>query len=272
MPDISFGLNQKTARGLDWAGFLELAARLGCAGVEARNDLGRPIFDGITPPIAGAMARDRGLRLLGLSEVYPFDDGTAATMDAISRLLDVAAASGAETVSLIPRVDGEGPTGIVRAEHHARLLARIAPLARAAGVVALVEPIGFPGCSIRTQAEAVAAITTAQAGDCIGIVHDTFQAALAGDTGLALDHTRLVHISGVTEGAGPLTETLDAARGLIDANDRTGAVSRIRRLVSAGYQGVFSWECTAATLPDGPALAAALAASGNRVLRELMPG
>ena len=65
---MDFALNQKTASKLGFAAFLDLAAELGCIGVEPRNDLGRPFFDGIAPERAAEMARDRGLRLLGLSD------------------------------------------------------------------------------------------------------------------------------------------------------------------------------------------------------------
>ncbi|WP_456061970.1 ABC transporter permease subunit [Anianabacter salinae] len=70
-------LNQMTVRHLGYVDFLDLArdlARdLGCIGVEVRNDLGRPLFDGVAPAEAGDMARSRGLRLLGMSEVYAFN-------------------------------------------------------------------------------------------------------------------------------------------------------------------------------------------------------
>ena len=48
-PRVDFALNQKTASRLGFAAFLDLAADLGCVGVEPRNDLGRPLFDGIAP-------------------------------------------------------------------------------------------------------------------------------------------------------------------------------------------------------------------------------
>ena len=43
---MDFALNQKTAPKLGFAAFLDLAAELGCVGVEPRNDLGRPSSTG----------------------------------------------------------------------------------------------------------------------------------------------------------------------------------------------------------------------------------
>src|SRR5271156_2490007 len=109
---MDFALNQKTAPKLGFGAFLDLAAELGCVGVEPRNDLGRPFFDGIEPVRAGEMARERDLRFLGLSEVYPFNDWNEDRRAAVSRLIETARAAGAETISLIPRVDGrEGDSG-----------------------------------------------------------------------------------------------------------------------------------------------------------------
>jgi hypothetical protein len=85
---MDFALNQKTAPKL---GF-DLAAELGCVGVEPRNDLGRPVFDGIEPARAGEMARERGLRFIGLSEVYPFNDWNEDRRAAVAGLIETAQA------------------------------------------------------------------------------------------------------------------------------------------------------------------------------------
>src|SRR3984885_14331014 len=98
---MDFALNQKTAPKLGFAVFLDLAAELGCVGVEPRNDLGRQFFDGIEPARAGEMARERGLRLIGLSEVYPFNDWNEERRAAVGSLIETAQAAAAETISLI---------------------------------------------------------------------------------------------------------------------------------------------------------------------------
>src|SRR3712207_6469164 len=56
----SFALNHMTVARLSYAGLLDAAASLGCVGVEVRNDLTQPLFDGLDPAEAGAMARDKG--------------------------------------------------------------------------------------------------------------------------------------------------------------------------------------------------------------------
>lgn len=245
---MDIALNQKTAPHLDFAAFLDLAASLGCVGVEPRTDLARPVFDGIAPERAGRMARERGLRLVGLSELYPFDDWNEERRTAVQALLATAQAAGAETISLIPRVDRRDAAAL-RATTLRHVLAEILPMLDGTGIVALIEPIGFPAASIRHQQEAAAAIEALDAHDRLGIVHDTFQHTLAADPDLLVHHIRLVHVSGVTA-PGPLTERHDAERVLVDQDDRTDAVGQVRRLLQAGYAGPFSYECTASSIQE----------------------
>jgi 2-keto-myo-inositol isomerase len=241
---MDFALNQKTAPKLGFAAFLDLAAELGCIGVEPRNDLGRPFFDGIEPARAGEMARERGLRFVGLSEVYPFNDWNEGRRASVARLIDTAQTAGAETVSLIPRVDRRQGDSAERASKLSAVLAEILPMLQGTGVVGLVEPIGFSTSSIKFQREATQAIESVSADDRLGIVHDTFQHALAGDADIIVRHIRLVHISGIAGDHKVLTDSLDAQRVLVDENDRTDTSGQVKSLLEAGYTGPFSYECT----------------------------
>jgi 2-keto-myo-inositol isomerase len=241
---MDFALNQKTAPKLGFAAFLDLAAELGCVGVEPRNDLGRPLFDGIEPVRAGEMARQRGLRFIGLSEIYPFNDWNENRRAAVGCLIETARASGAETVSFIPLVDVREGDGAERARTLRAVLAEILPMLHGTGVVGLVEPIGFSTSSIRFQREATLAIESLGADNRLGIVHDTFQHALASDADIVVRHIRLVHISGIAGGSDILTDSLDAQRILVDERDRIDTSGQVKSLLEAGYAGPFSYECT----------------------------
>ena len=241
---IDFALNQKTAPQLGFGALLDLAAELGCVGVEPRNDLDRPFFDGIEPVCAGEMARERRLRFIGLSEVYPFNDWNEARRAAVARLIETAQAAGAETVSFIPRVDERKGDDAERATTLRAVLAEILLMLQGTGVVGLVEPIGFSTSSIRFQHEAAQAIESLGANDRLGIVHDTFQHALAGDADIIVRHIRLAHISGISGGSDKLSDLLDAQRVLVDETDRADTLGQMKSLLRAGYTGPFSYECT----------------------------
>ena len=191
------------------------------------------------------MARERGLRFIGLSEVYPFNDWNEDRRAAVGSLIETAQAAGAETVSFIPRVDKRREDGgAERAKTLRAVLAEILPMLHGTGVVGLVEPIGFSTSSIKFQQEATQVIESLGADDRLGIVQDTFQHALAGDADLVARYIRLVHISGIAGDSDILTDSLDAQRILVDESDRAGALGQMKRLLEADYTGRFSYECT----------------------------
>lgn len=245
-------LNHMTVPGLGFDDFAELAAALGCVGVELRNDLARPLFDGRSAGEAGAALRDRGLRLLGLSQVYPFNLWSPEIAAEVRALIATAQAAGAESVSLIPCNDG---TGTGNGERHANLrvaLKAIKPMIEDSGLVALVEPLGFGRSSLRSKRELVETIDALDGAAQFRLVHDTFHHALAGGGPLYPDRTGIVHVSGVVAPDLPVGQMEDAHRVLVDAQDRLGNLDQIAALLEAGYDGAFSCECFA---PEVHALA-----------------
>jgi 2-keto-myo-inositol isomerase len=196
------------------------------------------------------MARERGLRFIGLSEVYPFNDWNEDRRAAVACVIETAQAAGAETVSLIPRVDARQGDVAERAKSLRTVLAEILPMLHETGVVGLVEPIGFSTSSVKFEREAVQAIESLGADDRLGIVHDTFQHALASDPDNVVRHIRLVHISGIGGGSGILTDSLDVHRVLVDESDRTDTARQAKTFLEAGYTGPFSYECTSPLIQD----------------------
>lgn len=236
-------LNHMTVPTLGYEAFLDLAASLGCVGVEVRNDLTRSLFDGMTAQAAGEMARDKGLRLVGLSQVYPFNSWSDDILKEVRDLITTAESCGAETISLIPRNDG---TQTGNGERHANLriaLKNIKPMVEDAGLVALIEPLGFARSSLRSKLETVETIAALDADYVFKIVHDTFHHTLAGGGAMFPAQTGIVHISGVTDPTLGIDQMEDADRVLVDERDRLGNVDQIRALLKAGYDGPISYEC-----------------------------
>ena len=240
---MHWALNHMTVPGLTYGALLDLAAALGCVGIEIRNDLPRPLFDGMAPAEAGRLARDKGLRLVGLSQVYPFNAWDAEREAAVRGLVATALAAGAETISLIPRNDG---TGLAEGERQANLriaLKAILPILREAGMVALVEPLGFLRSSLRSKTELVDTIDAIGGEGHFRLVHDTFHHALAGGGPIYPDRTGIVHVSGVTDPTLRTDQMEDADRVLVDRQDRLGNLGQIGALLDAGYDGPISYEC-----------------------------
>jgi 2-keto-myo-inositol isomerase len=236
-------LNHMTVPRLEYRSFLDLAASLDCVGVEVRNDLGTQLFDGLDPAQAGQMAKDKGLRLVGLSQVYPFNSWSDAIAAEVRDLIAIATACGAETISLIPRNDG---TETGNGERHANLriaLKTIKPMVEEAGLVALIEPLGFLRSSLRSKQETVETIEALDAGHVFKIVHDTFHHTLAGGGPIFAAQTGIVHISGLVDPSLAVDQMEDEHRVLVDGKDRLGNIAQIRALLDAGYDGPISYEC-----------------------------
>jgi len=236
-------LNHMTVPNLDFEALTDLAARLGCIGVEVRNDLSRPLFDGRDPGEAGRIAADKGLRLVGLSQIYPFNDWTSEREDAVKSLIDTALACGAETISLIPRNDG---TALGNGERQANLriaLKGVLPLLQGAEMVALVEPLGFQRSSLRSKTELVDMIASIGGNEFFRIVHDTFHHTLANAGPVYSEMTGIVHISGVVDKALNIAQMEDEHRVLVDESDRLGNIEQIAALMADGYDGPISYEC-----------------------------
>jgi 2-keto-myo-inositol isomerase len=259
---IAFALNHMTTARMGYAALLDLASGLGCVGVEVRNDLPQPLFDGMTPEAAGALARTKGLRLLAVAEVKRFNDWSDAKAGEALALMRIAQAAGAEAVSLIPRNDN---LGMGNGERQAALrvaLKALKPMLEDHGLVGLVEPLGFEVCALRYKSEAVEAIEALDATGRFKLVHDTFHHMLAQGGPVFPDHTGIVHISGVVDTGLAPGQMTDAHRVLVDERDVLGNVDQIRALQAAGYAGPVSYEAFAPSVhalsDPGPALRASM--------------
>ena len=243
MPD--FALNHMTVARLSYVQLLDLAADLGCLGVEVRNDLPQPLFDGIDPATAGAMARDKGLRILAVAEVKRFNDWSDTKAAEALALMRIARAAGAEAVSLIPRNDNQGMGNGERQAALRVALKALRPMLEDHDLTGMVEPLGFEICALRYKSEAVEVIDSIGAKGRFRLVHDTFHHALAHGGPFFPDHTGIVHISGVTDQTVTLAQMTDAHRILVDGADRLGNVDQIATLAQMGWTGPVSFEAFA---------------------------
>ncbi len=262
-------LNHMAAPGRRWDAFLEMAAAMGCAGVEFRNDLPGPLFDGDPPETVKTRAAALGLRILALAVVKSFNVWSAATRAEAEALMRTAVACGAEAVSLIPRNDGLGRGNGERQGNLRVALRELKPMLEAHGLIGLVEPLGFEIWSLRAKAEAVDAIEDLGAAKTFKLVHDTFHHTLAGGGPVFAAHTGIVHISGVVDPNLAVTEMRVEHRVLVGRGDRLGNVAQIDQLRRAGYEGPISIEPFAASVHALPDPAADLAGSFDFIASRL---
>jgi len=243
---FAIGLNHKTMPCASTVSVLDAAHGMGCVGVELRNDLAAPLFDGKPPEAIRDAAASKGLRILSLAEVYGFNDNGDATRAQVQELIDLAKGCGAEAVALIPRIEVTPvPRKIQRAQLHASLVA-LRPLFEQSGITGLIEPLGFANSSLRLKADVRTVLNDLQNPACFALIHDTFHHALAGETEVFAKDTKIVHISGVTDPTVAFADMSDAHRGLVDGHDRLGNIEQIADLRAQGYDGPFSHEAFSA--------------------------
>jgi len=258
---MEFAINHMTVARLSFRELVDLAARLGCTGIEVRNDLPQPLFEGMDPAAAGDLARSHGLRLLAVAEVKRFNDWSGDKAGEALALIRIARAAGAEAVSLIPRNDG---LGLGNGERQAALrvaLKALRPMLEDHDLIGLLEPLGFEICGLRFKSEAVEVIETLDATGRFKLVHDTFHHTLAQESAYFPEHTGLIHISGVADPTLSLAQMADAHRILVDGADRLGNIDQIAHLAAAGCTAPVSFEAFAPEVHASTTAEADLAAS-----------
>jgi 2-keto-myo-inositol isomerase len=237
-----FAVNHMTVAQAPYTRLLDIAVGVGAFGVEVRNDLASPLFDGMDPTAAGALALSKGQRILALAEVTMFDDWSNTRATEALSLMETAVACGAEAVSLIPRNDGIGIRDGERQANLCQALCELTPMLEEHHLIGLIEPLGFGTASQRHKAEIVIEIEALNAVGRFKLVHDTFHHCLVGGGPIFPEHTGIVHISGVPDPRLSPNQMQDKDRGLVDADDQLDNIGQIKSLLAAGYSGPISFE------------------------------
>jgi myo-inositol 2-dehydrogenase/D-chiro-inositol 1-dehydrogenase len=262
-PTLRYAINRISAPRIPFADFLAMSRRLGVEAVEIRNDLaGVESADGTPARQVGAAAREQGVAIRSINALYPFDLFDGEREAAAQVLIDYAAGCGAQALVLCPLNSLQDVRSAE--QRHADLvhaLRRLKPMLEAAGLIGLVEPLGFEECSLRRKSQAVRAFEEVGVGETFRLVHDTFHHHLAGEDRFYPEWTGLVHISGVEDTGLAVAQMRDAHRVLVGPSDRLGNAEQLCTLLDAGYPGYASFEPFAAEIAQADDIEARLKAS-----------
>lgn len=245
-----FGLNRIIAPSLELREFFDLAASVGVFKVELRNDIrsGHPLDD-LPPAEVKAMAADAGVEIISINALQKFNlaSARAKALPELEALLDTATSIECRAVVLCPNNEPDDErTTEQRARETTESLSAFGPLFTKAGVMGLVEPLGFTISSLASLMTAKDCIEKSGFG-CYLVVHDTFHHFIGPDETEVLDKeydvtsTGLVHVSGVEAGLDPV-EFRDEHRVLVGPADRMKTKEQIRLLDRLGFTGDFSFE------------------------------
>jgi 2-keto-myo-inositol isomerase len=266
---LSYALNHMVAPRRTFAGLVELAIRLGLDQVEIRNDLdGVPIRDGTPSARIREEAEAAGVRILAINALQRFNDWSEARASEAVALASYARDCGAPALVLCPVNDSRYSLSESERQRNLRhALRELAPILAEAGIIGLVEPLGFAESSLRLKSDVVEAIEELELGERFRLVHDTFHHYLAGEARMFPEWTGLVHISGVDQEL-PLDRLRDEHRGLIEDSDILGNIGQIIGLME-GYSGPYSFEPFAASVHAQGDIAGALEISMHWIDREI---
>jgi len=251
MTNLRFGVNRMVAPTLPLPRFLDLASRVGVAGVELRNDLpGFDVTDGIESARLREMLAENGLSVVSINAVQHFNlpEALPEATTELRRLIGFAAELGNPGIVMCPHCDVSDRRSRDRMRTDTiAALRTIAPILEDSGVIGLVEPLGFPESSLRDTPVAVE-ILGEIGSSALRLTLDTFHFAVAGlepvilgTPEIPVDLIGLVHLSGVVAD-GPVGAFRDPDRVYVDERDRVKNRESLSRLRATGFDGVASFE------------------------------
>lgn len=264
---LRFALNRMVAPRLSLPAFIELAVILKVDAIEIRNDLkGVEIEDGTAPERVRELCADKGISVLSINALYPFDVWNDERRAQALKLAAYACDCGAQGLVMCPLNDrADSRNEAERASGLRTALTELAPILRDHGLLGFIEPLGFEECSLRHKRTAVNAIKAIGGLDVYRLVHDTFHHHLAGEQEFFPELTGLVHISGVEDAEAPLASIRDGHRVLVGEGDILGNAMQIERLLASGYGGYLSFEPFADSVHGLADIEQAIGASMNHL-------
>lgn len=259
---MKFALNHMAAPNLGYAEFFDLAARLGVNAVEIRNDLKTSLMGNKNAKAIEKLANDKGITVINVNALQRWNQWNNKKADEAKKLAEYAALTGAKALILVPTNDKK-----FRPENAARLdgiriaLDGLKAILKDHGLTGLLEPLGFPECSLRLKREALALADEIGGASRFKVTHDTFHHYVAGEPEVFGARTGLVHVSGVTNRKYTRETMRDAQRELVSADDMIDNKGQVNRLIEGGYTGYVSFEPFAPVVHKDKAIGRSLARS-----------
>jgi len=187
MNKLRFALNHMSAPSMSIEEFFAMAGALGVSGVEIRNDLpGNADISNTPARLVREAAERHGVTILSINALQRFNEWNDERAREAADLIAYARDCGAKALVLVPVNDGSGKEDGIRQKNLVTALGALKPMLDTAGIIGLVEPLGFSVCSLSSKQEAADAIVQLGAQATFRLVHDTFHHHLAGQAQLLL--------------------------------------------------------------------------------------
>ena len=244
-PRDRLSLNRILSPQLPLPEFLKLTSDLGMKMAEVRNDFAdNGVLDGLSETQLKKALAETGVRIITINALYPFEHGKhlQANVEKLQGLIAEASKVNCPHIVMCPFNEvGDPRTPAQRSADLVVALNAYGPLLTEAGMVGLIEALGFERSALRTKRAALDGIARCSYPKAFALLHDTFHHYLSGETELFPRETKLIHVSGVVAGkAKPAIE--DDDRILVDASDVLDSRGQVAALLKAGCQAPISFE------------------------------
>ena len=244
-PREQLSLNRILSPQLPLPEFLKLTADLGMKMAEIRNDFAeKGVLDGLSEAQLKKALAETGVRIITINALYPFEHGKhlQANVEKLKGLIAEARKVGCPQIVMCPFNEvGDPRTPVQRADDLVVALNAYGPLFTAAGMVGLIEALGFERSALRTKRAALDGIARCAYPKAFALLHDTFHHYLSGETELFPRETALIHVSGVVAKK-PKPAIEDDDRVLVDASDVLDTRGQVAALLKAGCKAPISYE------------------------------
>jgi 2-keto-myo-inositol isomerase len=238
-------LNRVTKPQVPLEEFLQFTAGLGIKRIEVRNDFTDiGILDGLSDAALDQALSAAGIEILTINALYPFEDGKALPGNLAKLKFLIAEAKRVQCPYIVMCPLNEAGDPRTPAERSRDLVAALnayGPLFQEAGMMGLIEPLGFEICALRTKKAALAGINHSDYPKCFGLLHDTFHHFLSGETDFYPKQTFMIHVSGVPAGKARPAIT-DEDRLLVTEADIMDNRGQVAALLAGGCTAPISYE------------------------------
>ena len=225
--------------------FLKFTAELGIKYVEVRNDFtDKGILDGLSDAALEKAFQNNHIQALSINALYPFEDAKALkeNIGKLKELIAEAKRINCPQIVLCPLNDAnDNRNPAQRADELVTALNAYGPLFAQAGMIGLVEPLGFEVCSLRTKKAALEGIAKSDHPEAYKLLHDTFHHYLSGETRFFPRETAMLHVSGLLPGK-TKAATTDEDRILVTTDDIMDNRGQVAALLEGGCRAPISYE------------------------------
>ena len=225
--------------------FLKFTADLGIKYVEVRNDFtDKGVLDGLSDAALEKAFKETGIKALTINALYPFEDVRALkeNIEKLKGLIAEAKRIDCPQIVLCPLNDATDKRDPAqRANELVTALNAYGPLFAQAGMIGLVEPLGFGISSLRTKKDALEGVAKCNYPESYKLLHDTFHHYLSGETEFFPKETAIVHVSGLLPGKTKAAAT-DEDRVLVTQDDVMDNRGQVAALLKTGCTAPISYE------------------------------